>query len=178
MDRFESFNLITIRKKDVERTPGSKRWNLTTKSSSLEHLEPRISCVWWNFLENGQGSFPFVPNHTQPWSDSGSLTYLRARKRRFSDSMARLTFSTQRYTVETRMGNHFSDEKCYHAIEPRLLIARSTATKFQLNLRRKIECRYERKSEWNTFSSCDPSMQKLSRIPWKFFAIYRMRAFF
>lgn len=112
MDHFESFNLITIRKKkNVGRTPGSKRWNLTTKSSSLEHLEPRISCVWWNFLENGQGSFPFVPNHTQPWSDSGSLTYLRARKRRFSDSMARLTFSTQKIHRRNPYGEPFLRRK-------------------------------------------------------------------
>lgn len=51
------------------KTPGlrllQKRRNLTGKSSSLKRLEPRISRVWWNFLENSHGSFSFAPDHTQ-----------------------------------------------------------------------------------------------------------------
>lgn len=177
MDHFESFNLITIRKKGRRAYTRLKEVEFNDKIEFLGASWAEDFVCLMEFPREWPGKLPI---RAQPYTAmvSGSLTYLRARKRRFSDSMARLTFSTQRYTVETRMGNHFSDEKCYHAIEPRLLIARSTATKFQLNLRRKIECRYERKSEWNTFSSCDPSMQKLSHIPWKFFAIYRTRVFF
>lgn len=47
------------KKKECRAMPASKRRNLTTKSSSWERLEPRISCVWWNFPENGHRISPF-----------------------------------------------------------------------------------------------------------------------
>lgn len=97
------------RKKNVGAMPASKRRNLTTKSSSWERLGPRISCVWWNFPENGHRISPFVANHVHSRPDSGSLTYLRSH---FSTS--RLTyFRQERYTPWKkiyRMGIHFHDE--------------------------------------------------------------------
>lgn len=97
------------RKKNVGAMPASKRRNLTTKSSSWERLGPRISCVWWNFPENGHRISPFVANHVHSRPDSGSLTYLQSH---FSTS--RLTyFRQERYTPWKkiyRMGIHFYDE--------------------------------------------------------------------
>lgn len=97
------------RKKNVGAMPASKRRNLTTKSSSWERLGPRISCVWWNFPENGHRISPFVANHVHSRPDSGSLTYLRSH---FSTS--RLTyFRQERYTPWKkiyRMGIYFHDE--------------------------------------------------------------------
>lgn len=70
---------------------------------------PRISCVWWNFPENGHRISPFVANHVHSRPDSGSLTYLRSH---FSTS--RLTyFRQERYTPWKkiyRIGIHFHDE--------------------------------------------------------------------
>lgn len=74
--------------------PASKRRNLTTKSSSWERLGPRISCVWWNFPENGHRISPFVANHVHSRPDSGSLTYLRSH---FSTSRL-IYFRQERYT--------------------------------------------------------------------------------
>lgn len=97
------------RKKNVGAMPASKRRNLTTKSSSWERLGPRISCVWWNFPENGHRISPFVANHVHSRPDSGSLTYLRSHS-----STSRLTyFRQERYTPWKkiyRMGIHFHDE--------------------------------------------------------------------
>lgn len=97
------------RKKNVGAMPASKRRNLTTKSSSWERLGPRISCVWWNFPENGHRISPFVANHVHSRPDSGSLTYLRSH---FSTSRL-IYFRQERYTPWKkiyRMGIHFHDE--------------------------------------------------------------------
>lgn len=145
------YNLIKIcniknrkerkRKKECLTMPASKRRNLTTKSSSWERLEPRISCVWWNFPENGHRSSPFVANHVHSRPDSGSLTYLRAERSHFSTS--RLTYSTKKiYIVKKNLsyGNPFSRQSFFHCY-----------AEVSIHLRRNIECRNENQ---NKTTSC------------------------
>lgn len=111
------------RKKNVGAMPASKRRNLTTKSSSWERLGPRISCVWWNFPENGHRISPFVANHVHSRPDSGSLTYLRSH------------FSTRKmYTVKKNLsyGNPFSRRSFFHCY-----------AQVSIHLRGNIDCRNE-----------------------------------